>query len=250
MLQPENIHLVLVEPEDNLNIGSVARAMMNLDFSQLILVAPRKYRPRKAAVTACWATDILEGAKIYDKLEDALACMQEVVGFTARSGKNRTGFKSLQQYCTDLSSKNSENIALLFGPEDTGLRQEHLEHCRYLISIPSSEKCPAYNLAQAALLALFEINKSIGAQGNARELSEPGAEWSNFYQLDRLIDSVLSESGFLNSGTPAQLPGVIKSLFRRTNPSRREMQILLGLFERIEGSLRGRYGLSQVKRAV
>lgn len=236
MLQPDNFHIVLVEPEEPLNVGSVARAMMNLDFRNLILVAPRKYRPRKAAVTACWAKDILQQAQIYENLPDALGSMQEVVGFTARSGKNRTGFVSLESYAADLPARQLENVALLFGPEDTGLRQEHLEHCRYLISIPASPSCPAYNLAQAALLAMFEISRKLPANEEYSDATPTHAPWSSFYQLDKLIDSVLTESGFLNGGTPPQLPGVIKSLFRRTNPSEREMQILLGLFDRIEWS--------------
>ena len=69
----DRFHVVLVEPGDSLNIGAVARAMMNLGYRHLHLVAPPRYEPARAAVTACWATDILEGAAVHDSLEAALA---------------------------------------------------------------------------------------------------------------------------------------------------------------------------------
>ncbi|MBN8548622.1 MAG: RNA methyltransferase [Deltaproteobacteria bacterium] len=238
---PENdlFHVVLVETDESLNIGSVARAMKNLGFRHLHLVAPRRYQPERAAITARWATDdILAGLTIHDTLEQALAPMQEVVGFSGRPGKDRFNV-DLPDLMQGLRSKPLVTTALVFGPEDTGLRHDHVEHCRWLVRIPTSVEYPSFNLAQAVLLGLFEITRQRW-DSVASEPSPHAADWNQFYQLDRLVDAVLKESGFYREGTPEPIPGLVKNLFRRTQPDKREMGVLLALFSRIERELQHR----------
>ena len=71
-------NVVLVEPEESLNIGSVARAMMNLGFYNLHLIRPKNYDRARAQVTACWAGTVLDQLKIHDSPELALSEMQYV----------------------------------------------------------------------------------------------------------------------------------------------------------------------------
>lgn len=234
--QFDNFHVVLVEPEESLNIGAVARAMKNLGFSQLELVAPRDYRPERAAITARWATDdILASARVHATLEAALSPMQEVVGFSGREGKDRYNLM-LPDWAASLESKPPVRTALVFGPEDTGLRHDHVEHCRWLVRIPSTAEYPSFNLAQAVLLALFEITRK-NWDVPAKEPSEHAPDWNQFYQLDRIVDKVLSDSGFYREGTPEPIPGLVKNLFRRIQPDKREIGVLLALFARIDREL-------------
>jgi len=233
------IHVVLVEPGDSRNVGSVARAMMSLGFRHLHLVAPPRYRVEDAATTACWAEGLLHAARIHPTLTQALAPMQHVVGFSARHGRQRPRHIALDEWTGTLAAGPRMETALLFGPEDTGLRQEHLSHCRWLVRIPSRAENPAFNLSQAVLLALFQVGRSLDdtAVVPTRGADHPG--WREFYELERIVEEALRRCRFYHKGTPAPLPAVVKHLLRRMDPDVREMQILLGLFGKINRALAG-----------
>ncbi|MCZ6531619.1 MAG: RNA methyltransferase [SAR324 cluster bacterium] len=239
----EQFHVVLVAPGDSLNVGAVARAMTNLGFVHLHLVAPPRYDPARAAITACWATDLLERAQIHDTLHAALEPMEQVVGFTARHGKNRPRHVLLPDWIDSIAEGPPARTALLFGAEDDGLRREHLAHCHWLVRIPSSVENPSFNLAQSVLLTLFELTRQHWPETarSTRQLPTSG----NFYQLEALVDEVLTRCRFYKDGTPEPVPDMIKHLLRRTDPDSREMQILLGIFGKINRALAGKVPVAQ-----
>lgn len=184
-------------------------------------------------MTACWATDILDRMVIHPTIEAALASFEHVIAFSGREGKNRGDPMSLLEWGETLALRTPVRTALVFGPEDNGLRQEHIELCRLVLRIPSSVTCPSFNLAQAVLLALFEIaRRDLPPAPPHVERSLPS--WNDFFQLDRLLDRVMERSGFLRVGTPEPVPGLVKNLFRRIEVDTREMGILLGLFGRLD----------------
>ncbi|MCH7478568.1 MAG: RNA methyltransferase [SAR324 cluster bacterium] len=242
----DRFRVVLVEPGDSLNVGAVARAMMNLGFGSLHLVAPPRYDPSTAAITACWAKEILEGATIHDTLEEALAPMEQVVGFTARHGKNRPRHLLLAEWCERIEREPPRSTALLFGSEDSGLRRNHLAHCHWLVRIPSSEANPSYNLAQAVLLALFEVSRPRwgAAEGEAR--GRPPAR--EVYQLETLVEEVLTRARFYRLGNPEVIRGMVKHLLRRMDPDPREMRVMLGMFGKINRALQGIVPVAGVRK--
>jgi len=233
----QRFKVVLVEPIDNLNIGSVARAMDNLGFTNLVLVKPAGFKPEKAAVSACWAVKILESALVVETLDQALEGINFAVGFSARAGKNRRPTSLLPDWGSEVN-KGQGSTALIFGPEDSGLRSEHLERCSSIVRIPSNPSNPAFNLAQAVLLALFEIVRSSTSQFSGAKADE-FASAQDFLQLDKILDSVVLESGFIHESSPHALPGLLRAMLRRIEPDKREMGILMGLFGRLERILRG-----------
>ena len=156
----QQIHVVLVEPGNSLNIGACARAMSNLGFDQLHLVSPPRLDLAQAKKAACWAAPLLDKARVHHSLFAALAAMQLVVGFTARHGRNRPQHWLLPAWGTQWHQAPPQKTALLFGSEDHGLQQKHLECCHQLVRIPSVADNPSYNLAQAVLLVLFEISRT------------------------------------------------------------------------------------------
>ena len=270
MLTSENIHIVLVEPGNSLNIGAVARAMGNLGCSNLHLVSPPDYKPEVAANSACWATGILDSARVYTSLDEALAPMAQVVGFSAREGADRPRVISLPQWAAQIAADPPGPVGLLFGPEDHGLERHHLTHCRWLVRIPSAAANPSFNLSQAVILALWQINQAgeglapprhglapprqglaaapetdslavvdrplPGEEGNPRR----AATMEEFAQLDRLVDEVLTRCRFYGSGTPRPIPDMVKHIFRRTDADKRDMGILMGVFGKINRALAGR----------
>ncbi|MCO6432168.1 MAG: hypothetical protein J5J00_15025 [Deltaproteobacteria bacterium] len=220
------IAVVLVEPQTSRNIGSVARAMKNFGYYDLRLVRPVHFSQTDAAVTACQAGDLISSARCYDTLEESLADCTDVLAFSARTGRNRKQI-SLPEIGGELGINGIS--ALLFGPEDTGLRKEHLALARLVVEIPAATDYPSFNVSQAVLLALAEIFRAPPSRDAACDLPEQ----NEFQQLDRLVKEAASKSGFYREGTPEPIPRMVQSLFRRARPDLREMRILLGLFSRI-----------------
>ncbi len=235
----ERIHVVLVEPGDSRNVGSVARAMLNLGFAHLHLVAPPRYRVEDAETTACWAQGLLHRARIHATLEDALAPMQHVAGFSVRHGRQRPRHLLLEEWTAQLAAEPRGEIALLFGPEDTGLRQEHLPHCRWLVRIPSRAENPAFNLSHAVLLTLYQVERALAGAKDAARTRQDRPAWRDYYELDRIVDEALTRARFYRPGTPVPVPSVVRHMFKRIDPDMREMQLLLGLFSRINRALAG-----------
>jgi tRNA/rRNA methyltransferase len=230
-------HVVLVEPGDPLNIGAVARAMSNLGFHNLRLVAPPNFDREKAATSACWATPMLERVPVYPALEEAVADLDQVVGFSARHGHDRPRHLMLDEWCDLLAEEPPGRVGLLFGPEDHGLETRHLAPCRWLIRIPSSEENPSFNLAQSVLLALYELSRPRWRGIAPESKPRPGA--AAFAALDRLVETVLTQCGYFRDGTPLPVPRIVKNLLRRTDPDQREMNILTGMFGKIHRALAG-----------
>ncbi len=226
--------VVLIEPKDSRNVGAVARAMQNLGFSDLAIVAPRGWDREQAGVTARNAASILDSAQIVTDFTEAIADCTEVVGIALREGDNPSRFVTLPQWATQRDS--TQKTALLFGPEDDDLRREHLEKCRYVVRIPSSAEYPSFNLAQSVLLTLYELTRTTSSP-----ISDTVGDWPEERELavfEGLLDTVMTESGFLRPGSPAPVPGTLRNLFRRTRPTRHELSLLTALFGRLKTALR------------
>lgn len=232
----DSFHIILIEPKDSRNVGAVARAMQNLGFVHLHLVAPRDYDREQADVTARDASVILDSATVHARFPDALDGMQEVVGLALRKGENPAHYVSLPQWSEKLPERQGRTTALVFGPEDDDLRHEHLNLCRWVVRIPSSAAYPSFNLAQSVLLTLYEITRSL-PEAHVATVADAPTE-NEFVQLDRHIDAVMTASGFVRTGTPAPVPALVKSLLRRCDPTHHELSVLLALFSRVHSSLK------------
>jgi tRNA C32,U32 (ribose-2'-O)-methylase TrmJ len=194
----------------------------------------------------------------YDTFDEAIAEMDEVVGLALRSGEQPAHFVTLPQWTNALPERlNIEDltprkIALVFGPENSGLRNEHLLQCRWIIRIPSREEFSAFNLAQSVLLVLYDITRVLSAElppeprpaappenrRSARKSPSIRPTWNDYFQLDRHLDGVMAETGFVRAGSPQPVPALLKNLFRRLDLTPQEMGILLAFFARIHTMLR------------
>lgn len=232
----ENIEVVLVQTKDSRNIGSVARAMKNLGFSKLHIVACEDFNRRNANIMACWADDVLDGIQQHSSLEDCLKPFHNVVGFSARGGKNRKQPLDLLSWAVTERDNTSGKLALVFGSEEHGLTNEQASLCRHLVYIPANLEYTSFNLSQAVLLVLFELSRGGHIVESTSDLqSKP--TWNEFHQLERIVGEIAESSGFYREGTPAQAPTLIKNLIYRLQPDSREMGLLLAFFSRLERSL-------------
>src|SRR4030043_519409 len=166
-----NIAIILVEPKLPENIGAVARAMKNMDLGHLILVNPMNVdedRIAKMATSHCM--EIVRKMKVYNELESAVAPFQYIAGTTARSGSMRPALTTPHHLAMDVISISKHNdVAILFGPEDRGLSNNHLRFCHTITTIPTSE-FSSLNLAHAVMIICYEIfqAKSDAPETNVR----------------------------------------------------------------------------------
>ncbi|WP_155299423.1 RNA methyltransferase [Deinococcus kurensis] len=150
-----NLAVVLVSPKTPGNIGSAARAMLNMGARDLRLVAPRcDHLDSGAVAMAVHAADLLREAKVYPTLREALADRDLSVGTTARL---RADLAPPQHpaYVRPLV-RAAAAPALVFGPEETGLINSDLEQCQLAVRIPTGDYA-SLNLAQAVLLVCYEF---------------------------------------------------------------------------------------------
>src|SRR5262249_52041981 len=107
---------------------------------------------------------ILNSARIVARLDDAINDCVLVVGTTGHSGgtyrqQNVGTPDAIMPHVVEVL-RQGRPAALLFGPEPTGLSNEIVTRCQYLIQIPTAEAYPSLNLAQAVAICIYELNKA------------------------------------------------------------------------------------------
>jgi TrmH family RNA methyltransferase len=157
----DNVSFVLVEPAEWGNVGSSARAMKNMGFKHLCLVNP----PEKGREEAQWfarnAKDVLGSAAAFATVDEALRDKAAVVGTTRRRGKRRGAVYGPSDGAEKIAALARKNrVALLFGTERTGLTNEEIEKCDFLITIPAERAQPSLNLAHAVLVLAYELSRA------------------------------------------------------------------------------------------
>ena len=232
----ENICVVLVEPQGERNIGSVCRAMLNFGLNDLRLVNPQTdHLVHEARQMAVKATTVLEAAKIYSGLAEALADCTLSLGTTRRFGRYREDMLHPDEAARLLLPVTDvDRVALVFGREDKGLHTAELDLCQRFITIPTSDKLPSMNLAQAVALCLYEINKTKG------DLNFPGhgrkhlAVNKNLEQMFLHIQDTLLRVGYLNPQNPDHIMRALRRILGRSGLNEREVRIMRGLFSQID----------------
>ncbi len=159
----KEVLIVLVEPEDPLNIGSIARAMKNLGYRKLVLVNPAIGWRKKAEITARKAADILDDAVECDSLTEAVEGSTLVVGTTAKTGGPRAVVRKVVDADLFFSGFkwSPAGIAIVFGRESIGLKVDELAMCDVLIRISTDIQYPTMNLAVAAAIVMYELRRSL-----------------------------------------------------------------------------------------
>lgn len=178
----------LVETANPENLGAVARLLDNFGLPSLTLVAPRVAPddPR-AAVVARAARSRLLGARIHATLGDAVREASCVVGFSARRGGGRPmiGLRALAGALDAQAPTGS--IALVFGPEDSGLTTAHIDACDLVVAIETRGALPSLNLAQAVALALWELARPVDGPP-----ATPPRGGATRAELEGLVDHALA----------------------------------------------------------
>ena len=140
---------ILVKPQLGENIGACARSMKNFGFSKLHIVNPKISFPNhKAKATSVGAYEILNKAKVFNKIEHAIDPFNLVISLSARSRDINKKHISLNKFKKIILRKNL-NIGLMFGPEASGLSNKDLSFSNYILQIPTSSKFKSLNLSHS-----------------------------------------------------------------------------------------------------
>ncbi len=232
-LKKDNIAVILVDTQIPENIGAAARAINNMGIRRLILVNPKNPdKDRMLKAGTIHSMDIIDNIKIYETLEEAIAGFTYIAGTTARLGNMRpamTSPQALAEGLVEISQKN--DIAIMFGPEDRGLSNEHLQHCHTITTIPTSD-FSSLNLAQAVLIVCYEIFR---AGMNKSESTPP--RLANNFELEGMYEhlkDVLLKIGFLNPQNPDHWMMYVRRFFSRLPLRAREVRIVRGICRQID----------------
>jgi TrmH family RNA methyltransferase len=231
------LRIVLVGTQHPGNIGSAARAMKNMGLADLALVAPRRFPHDEATAMASNATDLLETAKVFDSLPQALADCSRVVATSSRPRSLSVPVTTPRELATRWAAGAfGGTLAIVFGRERNGLTNQELEHAQELLAIPTSAEYPSLNLAAAVQIVSYELCAAAGAPVSRGEAHEPVSqdEMERFFEH---LERVIIATRFLNPDNPRLLMRRLRRLYARAEPDANEMNILRGILTSVEESI-------------
>ncbi len=261
----DNVRIILVRTGKPGNIGAVARAMANTRLSDLWLVEPRcdplSHESKRQSTRG---EPILHAARVVGHLTDALHEVTFTAGTSCRGGVYRGQIEMPpRRLGSELSRLGSAGkAAIVFGPEDCGLRDDEVLACDAIVRIPSNPDYPSLNLAQAVMVCLYEFYLAAtttdataadtipAAQARGESSSTPHgsatdrggflgagapvpADAATLRRLMTALEAALLRIGYLRPEHPQHLLFPIRAILGRAGLSQTEAQILIGLAQQI-----------------
>lgn len=228
----DRLCVVFVRTRNPLNLGAAARAMSNFGFSHLRVVQPYAAAFREAR-SAVGAAELLKRSKECGTLAEAVSDCELVVATSA------IGRRQIQQPVRTLNSGASiirkrlaaGRVAILFGSEKTGLSNDDLSHCHWVLHIPTRPEHVSMNLGQAVAVTLYELSRDAG-----RKLPEARSSLATAGELERLTKAFVhaaNVSGFFTEAAAASREQKLRRLIRRLHFNAEDAQILIGLVRHI-----------------
>jgi len=252
----KSINFILVKPIHPGNVGSSLRAILNMGFENLTIVGGRDIHKQSDAykMAAC-ARSRLDSIHYCDTLQEAVDDASLVVGTTARIGFKRSrvtlGPIDLQK---TLHSFPEAKWAFLFGPEDAGLDNSHLECCHYLLHIPTNPDFSSLNLAQAVLITAFQVRNALETdlESQEKDLDTGMYRSENTNKVRRVaqerlpalqaeqqrtmeqVQQLLQKADFFGGRNPVHVINQVHNFLGRCQVSSRELKILRGMVHRLD----------------
>ena len=247
------VAVVLVRPRNMLNIGAVARAMVDFGYRDLRLVTdyPLPFHEARSAVDAA---SVLQAARLFGSVQEAVADRHLVYGTTALGERNLLHAVDLLRDAaaivhahlalppTACEGENNEAlkpaVALLFGSEKTGLSNEELSHCDRLLTIPMHSQGVSMNLGQAVAVTLYELVREADAP---RLLPEPitPASAADLHRFEALLRDSLNAAGYEERHPGRLTDENLRRLVRRLQLPAGDLPAWFGMLRQLLWKLRG-----------
>lgn len=222
-----NVRIVLVDAKFSGNVGMAARAVKNNGLAGIHLVRPRAELNKEAYALALAGADVLDTAKMHEHLYDAVADCGLVIGTTRRRGslrKNVLGPAQAADMVREAVPVN--NIAVVFGSEESGLSNDDLALCHWIISISTGTEFESFNLAHSVAIVGYLVNRAVaGPPPGQRKL----ASTENLELMFDDISDFLCEIGFIHEKDPRRMMMAIRKIFHRSGLVERDVRIIRGI---------------------
>ena len=206
--------IILVEPQLGENIGYAARAMLNFGLTDLRLVAPRDGWPNPAAgPAASGADDVLDGAQVFETLEESIADLNHVYASTVR---NRDIYKRVvtvteASHAMHQTAARGERTGILFGRERSGLSNDDIALANAILTVPVNPGFGSLNLAQAVILVAFEWSRTgVDLPAASTLEDDPIATKADLVGLFEHIEGALAPRGYFRP--PARKRAMVQAL--------------------------------------
>ncbi len=227
---------VLVRPQLGENIGKAARAMLNFGLTEMRLVAPRDGWPNPSAGPAASGADVvLEKARVFDSVADAVADCAHVYATTVRKRGVTKPVMTPEKAAPEIHAAPGRS-AILFGPERSGLETDDVALARTILTVPINPEFGSLNLAQAVILVAYEWSKGAALEiPPATELDSPAPQ----EELEGLIgqlDAMLADSGYYFP--PDRVPATrrtLRGVLTKPGWTSQELRTLRGVLSALAG---------------
>ncbi len=230
------LRVVLVRPETSANVGACARVVRNAAASGLDLVAPGDWRTVDCWRTAWGAQDVLEQARVFPDLGEALAGVTMAVALTGRRhpGAPATDVRAAAAAIAGLGRE--ETAALVFGPETTGLTNDEIARCGRSATIPAHPGQPSYNLSHAVAIAAYEVFRA--PRPGAREAGSRATHDQKEAVLETLREGLLAIGALPRVNTDGYFADW-RGLVQRADLTANELKLLEHMARRMVQARRG-----------
>lgn len=218
--------LVMVEPQDLVNVAAAFRIAKNFGLGEVRLVRPREFDAWRIEGIAHNTADLLARTRLTDTLDEALADVVWAVGLTARERREKRTVLRPRPAAEALAARAADGpVAVVVGREDKGLSNEDLDRCHALVTIPTSPDHRSLNLAQAVCIMAWE--SWMVRTGGERPLKPPKrvAGAASGEQHQRLFDdwaAMLERIEFLKTRQPEMVMRAVREAFFRAGLDGRE----------------------------
>ena len=223
---------ILVKPQLGENIGACARSMKNFGFNKLHIVEPKINFPNhKAKATSVGAFDIINKAKVFNNVENAIKSFNLIVSLSARRRDINKRHISLEEFQKIIKKKRNLNIGLMFGPEASGLSNKDLSISNYILQIPTSTKFKSLNLSHSLTIICYEIFKLINKKKIKKNSSTLQiSSKSNISSVIKLLVNLLEKKDFfIPIEKKHSMLLNINNLIYRLEPNDKELRILASI---------------------
>ncbi len=235
--QANLIRWALVQTSHPGNVGSAARALKTMGFSDLHLIKPKIVgiaQEPEAIALASGAGDILKSSQETLTLESTLEDCSLVLGFTSRDrefGPPALDWHSARGLIQETLA-NHQRVALVFGPERTGLENEHLALCTHRVWLDANPAYPSLNLAQAIMVCAFTLREALSATSSPPHNAHILPDYADPAAIAAMLEhwrQGLEAIGYLDPANPKKLMPRLQALFSRSRLHKEEVDLLRGI---------------------
>ncbi|MEM7414178.1 MAG: RNA methyltransferase [Gemmatimonadota bacterium] len=229
----DRVTVVLDHPKNVVNIGGVLRVMKNFGVKDLRLVRPDEFDEYRLEGIAHRTADLIDACTIHDSLSEALEDATFVVGTTARARTAGRSYTTPDQVAGEVVRHTVDGrVAILFGREDRGLTNEGLDRCHAVTIIPTDPEYSSLNLAQAALVLLYEVFLAVDGGSDEMPRGRRATRLPTHAELEQTYAAIadgLTRIDFYKARKPEAVMRTLRTIISRAEPDLREARLLAAI---------------------